>query len=354
MLNKIKFFQGYIIVFGSAVLSVIILQLLIFPKVFHDYSNIYASFMQDFYNYSIAAIILNTIAFYQYKKYNTNYLLFFIFFILFVLYLVSFTNNIQIVIFSTSIFFYEIVKNILRIQNKDIVLGILFPLNMLLIYLSLHFSNPYLAHIYVNSILSLSVFFYYKMYLVTFVKIPVKQVFYNSLDIVLNVLNKDLDKILILNLLINKDNNTLTFIIVFGLILMPIQLLGKYLVTDEKYNMLFNLKKLSAFVVILSIFSSIASIFIVDYLYHIDISNYTNIIILIILTKMIYSVGYLLFSKQENEFNINLISIKFVLLFILFLVVYIVNSSLESLLLCYLMYLILFYSVDYFSNKREK
>lgn len=354
MFNKFKFFKGYIVVFGSAVLSVIILQLLIFPKVFHDYSSIYASFMQDFYNYSIASIILNTIAFYQYKKYNTNYLLFFIFFTFFIIYLVLFTNNIQVIIFGISIFFYEIIKNILRIQNKDIVLGILFPLNIFLIYLSLNFTNPYLAHIYINSILSLSVFFYYKMYSISFVKIPIKQVFYNSLEIVLNILNKDLDKILVLNFLINTENNTLTFIIVFGLILMPIQLLGKYIVTDQRYNTLFSLKKVSIFVVILSIFSSIASIFIIDYLYHIDISNYTNIIILIILTKIIYSIGYLLFSKQENEFDIKLISIKFILLFILFLSVYIINSSLEVLLWCYFIYLILFYCVDYIFYKGKK
>lgn len=347
MLNKIKFFQGYIFVFGSAILSVIILQLLIFPKIFHDYSEIYTTFLQHYYNYSITAILLNTIAFYQYKKYDTNYLLFFIFFIFFILYLILFNNDVNIIIFGISIFFYEIIKNILRIKNQDLVLGIIFPLNMLLIYVSLNFSNPYIAHIYINSILSLGIFFYYKVYVFTIVKIPIKKVFYNSLEIILNILNKDLDKILVLNFLLYKESNTLTFIIVFGLILMPIQLLGKYIVTEDRYKMLFNIKKITFFVLILAVISSVVSIIIIKYLYHIDVGNYTSIIILIIITKVVYSIGYLLFSKQENEFNIQLVVIKFMLLIILFCLVYFINVNLESLLLCYLVYMILFYTIDY-------
>ena len=354
LLKSLQRFQGYIGVFGSSIIAVVILQLLIFPKIFHDYSTIYAEFMKDFYNYSIASIVLNTIAIYQNVKFKNNYILFYLFYLFYALILYFSTNNIHIIFFALSIYIFEIVKSILRVQKNDLLVGIIFPLQMLLIYIFLNKNTPYLVYGYINIILSLPLLIYYKMLTIKIIKIQIQKFFIASLEIIVNILNKDLDKILILNFLAVKDNNILTFIVVFGLMLMPIQLLGKYLVTDTQYNAVFNLSKIIKFTVILSFFSSLVSLYLIDMLYHIDALPYIDIIIYIILAKIVYSIGYLQFSKQVTDTPILFILYKIIILIGLCMILYFLNASAQFILISYLVYLIIFYSFDYLVLRGNK
>lgn len=329
-LDKIKYkiALNYI----NILIYLLFFQLWVQPYMYTNYSYMYTEFNNMFFLYNFIANILNTSIFgflILLKKKSINYFLYSL--ITYSIFLILFIDNIEIYLFTISILAFDIAINILRLQNKDKWIIIFTLLNILLVSYLITIVNPYLAYGVVNIVFFTVLFFITEKGTFSNIKIDYSYKLFSSILLsifnnIIKISDRYADKVIFLALNITNQYEILPLIIVSGLIVMPMQLVSKILMsTHTRISLDLNNKMI--FLIIFTIMTTAIIILqILKIKYNIDILNdYLISFILILLYKFLNSYNIFIYSSNYERSSVNIYTIILFLIFT-FVFIYLIFS----------------------------
>jgi hypothetical protein len=350
-LNQLKYKIG--LNYINIAIYLLFFQLVVQPFLYNNYSDLYLEFNNYFFIFNFIANIINTSIFGVLVLIKSKSIKYFLYSLTFYSLLIIFFYDVQIALFAISILMFDIVINIFRLLNKDKHIISYTILNILMISLLIFFLNPYMAYVVSN-------IFFFSIMLIFLKKenISIKRIERSSFTnkkILFSIINNAIklsdrysDKILFLSLNITNKSEILPLIIVGGLVVMPIQLVSKILMsTQSKINI-----KITT-IYILPVFTIIIILYyILKIKYNINIlDSYLLTFILIILYKFLNAYNII---KYSSSYNTNAFNTKTIYLFCIFASIFfylILNNISLSANLFFVILLLYFIALTFVQTK---